>query len=88
MGRTPQIFKGFLRDLALFAFITFKKPFKKDFLVSHEGSLCILRDFKSIGELLTPLLEDVNQLIPRATSGNLEEVIQTICNLRAIVGDT
>jgi hypothetical protein len=88
LGSGSQIVKGFFRDLALLAFISFDEPFEKDFLVSDEGSRGLLRDLKCIGKLLMPLLKDVDQLVSRTTSGNLQEVNQTICNLSLIIGNT
>jgi hypothetical protein len=74
VGSSPQILKGFFRDLALLAFATFDEPLEKDFLVADEGSRSLARNIKQIGKLF--LLKNVNQLVSHVTSGNLQKVIQ------------
>mmetsp|Transcript_17197 Transcript_17197/g.32555 ORF Transcript_17197/g.32555 Transcript_17197/m.32555 type:complete len:213 (-) Transcript_17197:1338-1976(-) len=70
-----------------FPFVTFDKPIEKDFLVSNKGSLGLFGDFKRIGELLSASFEYFNQLISRATSGDLQQVIHALFHLGRIIAN-
>jgi hypothetical protein len=55
-GRVSQNSQGSLQGFSSFAFISFEKPFEKDFLFLHEESCGRLMDIKQIGNCYLPCL--------------------------------